>query len=138
MKKNAVAACAIIAGIAVVGVIITVIAAGWAVGPLFRMGQREYEETQRRESDQAALAREQIRQRQLELISSDLDEAAESAKAGEVDDALGKLRAVEEQLMIIARAAEQSADDIAAPKFEALRRQTENAISRVEAAPEGD
>ncbi len=120
------------AAVAFVVVTVALAAVVWAGWWLYQQGHQQHLH------EQELRERELIRALQLEFIAGDVDEAAEAATAGDTAQVLGKLRAAEEQLMIIAAAATQAGDTTVGAEFEALREQVESAISRIQSAPEGE
>ena len=138
MDRKAVVTFAIVAAVAFVLVTLAMAAVLWAGWWLYQQGEQQHHQMQQRLHEQESRERELIRGVQLQFIAGHLDEAAAAATAGDIEQVLAQLRAVEEQFMVIAAAATQSGDTAAGAQFEALRQQAESAISRIVGAPEGE
>ena len=102
------------------------------IAALIAVGWYQWSQTQRQAQVEAAQEREQIRERQLGIISGDVREAADALDTGDIDTMIDRLEAANEQLDIIARAANSAGDTEAAQRITAKRNTINQAIQSLQ------
>ncbi|MFW6157138.1 MAG: hypothetical protein ACOC7J_07445, partial [Armatimonadota bacterium] len=102
------------------------------IAALVAVGWYQWSQTQREAAQQAEAEREQIRQRQLTLINEDVGDAADALETGDIDTMIERLQEADEQLDIIARAANSSGDTEAAQRITQKRNAINEAIQSLE------
>lgn len=115
-------------GSSIAAIIILVIAA------LIGAGYYRWEQAQREQAQKAAGARQEIRARQLQTLADDLAEAQRWLDDGTPEMVLLILEHMEEKLVIIASAANQSGDTLDAARVTQIRQPVTDAIEAIESA----
>jgi hypothetical protein len=102
------------------------------VAALIGVGWYQWQRSLEQQTAQAALERQQLRQRQLEMIADDIAEAEQFLEAGQPDRIVTTLRHMDEKLVLLATTANAAGDTEQAHEITMLHNAVTDGLEAIE------